>query len=236
MKAWMGSFALVAALAATSGAAPGASGSGESFRADNAGRMLRNAETATGVFQAGLGSGASLEDTASRGFEGQQALLGFGKGAGETSGVDASGARAKSDFSKFTDRHAPGLKADGFVPTPAGFDCHGPGCGSNGGDGGDKGRKYGEIAGRVAGFVLGIVAISPAIGLILSGTIGGIALGAAALAGTWGGHPQGDSLIERIASSPLDNALAKVGGFVGEWTGRGISKATGFVKGLFNRG
>ena len=224
MKRWTGSAVLLAALAATAGAA------------DNAGRMLRNAESATGIFQAGLGSGASPEDTAARGFEGQQALLGFGSGAGETGGVDASGARERSGFARFTQRHEAGLKVDYSVPSPAGWDCRGPGCGNNDGDGGAKGRKWGEIAGRVAGFALGIIAMGPAIGLIMTGTLGGIALGAAAIAGTWGGHPQGDSLIERIASSPLDNALAKVGGFVGEWTGRGVSKATSFVKGLFHRG
>lgn len=222
MKRWMGSAALVAAMAASAAAA------------DKAGLMLKNAEHATGIFQTGLGSGVSAEDTAARGFEGQQALLGFGSGAGETGGVDASGAKSTSGFAKFAQRRpAAGLKADTAVPSPVGYDCRGPGCGSNGGD---KGRTWGANIGRVAGFVLGFVALAAAVVSIFSGNVMGIALGAAAIAGSVNGRPQGDSFLERFASSPLSNGLARVGGFVGEWTGRGASKAAGFVKGLFHRG
>ncbi|MBI5202925.1 MAG: hypothetical protein HY925_15135 [Elusimicrobia bacterium] len=229
-RRWMEAAVLTAALTAPA------------FAADHAGRMLRNAESAAGIFQAGLASGASLEDTAARGFEGQQALLGFGSGESEAGGVDASGAKSKSGFAVFAERHQGAVKISD-VPAPKGWDCHGPGCGGNGGNGGEKGRRIGETTGRLAGLAMSFLGGGAAFGLVFNGILGiatggfsmallsGISLGAAAIAGTWGGRPEGDSLLARIASSPICNGMAKIGGFAGEWTGRGAS----FVAGLFRR-
>ncbi|MBI4345909.1 MAG: hypothetical protein HY553_03575 [Elusimicrobia bacterium] len=206
---------------------------GNGLAADNAGRMLGNAERAAGLFQSGLGAGVTPEDTAARGFEGQQALLGFGAGAGGDGAVDATGRTAPSGFARFQERHAAGRTGAGYVPSPIAGHRWDPSerGGSYGGDGGDRGRRIGEIVGRVAGLALGVIAMMSAVPLAFSGNIVGVAIAAAVIAGTWQGRPQGESLIERIASSPLSNGLGKLGGFVGHWTDRGIEK----VKGLFRR-
>lgn len=206
---------------------------GNALAADNAGRMLGNAERAAGLSQSGLGAGVTPEETAARGFEGQQALLGFGAGAGGDGAVDAKGTAGPSGFARLQERHGAGGAGDAYVPSPIGHRW-GPsgGGGRYGGDGGDKGRRIGEIVGRVAGLALGVIAVMAAIPLAFSGSIVGVAIALAVVAGTWKGRPEGDSLIARIASSPLSNGLGKIGGFVGEWTGRGIDK----LKGLFRRG
>ena len=229
-KNWMGAAVAIFGLAAGAGAA------------DNAGLMLGNAGRAVETLQGGLGTGVNAEQMAARGFEGQQVLQGLDTSGG-VGAVDASKS-GKSGFARFQDRHAPqaGLKADVAVPTPVGYDCFGPNCdkGQYGGGGpgnwGYTGEKWGNIAGRIAGLVLSFVAMNAAIPLLLAGSVTGFAVGAAVIAGTWTGRPEGSSIIERLTSSPIGNGMGKIGGFVGKWTGKGLGAAATFVGNLFRRG
>lgn len=204
----------VAVLASTAQADPGA------------GRLLGNADRAQTAIQSGLGSGSSAEETAAKGFEGQQLLMGLGA---RDSGADAVDARYAGGFERFDAAKgvsAGGLKAETLVPTPVGYSCIGPNCGNGGGGGNwaDKGRKWGERIGKWGGFGLGILASITAINFAFA-SVAGFAVFAAVTAGTFG-RP-GESALSRGASAAL--------GFAGHWTGYGLGKAAGFVKGLFGR-
>lgn len=192
-----------------------------------AGRLLGNADRAAQAVQSGLGDGASVEQTAAKGFEGQELLMGLGA---RESGADAVDARYASNFGKVGGGAVPatgvGLKAETLVPTPVGYTCIGPACGSGGGGGnwGAKGERWGQTIGKWGGFALGIAANIVAMNFAFS-SIAGFAVFAAVMAGTFG----------RPGQSRLSDGASSVLGFAGKWTGIGLQKAAGFVKGLFGR-